>query len=208
MGTLLARWSNSGESICFLPHFILTIDHVHSNTAVWGGKRVLQSSTTPPQEAAARSTVTSVPQVAFIARLLHDIKHWSLLLFLFPDSCLWIYNFHKDVQYKICTNNFADEWFADFWCIFVIVSLLYFNVCIVFDASVSCWVCELCLVTWAHSPSRQSPCSKKDGSGQVATVFIPLWRSENSTSMGRFTNQGKLAWRHSRRKWEVLLAIC
>lgn len=158
-----------------------------------GGKRVLQSSTPPPQEAAARSTVTSVPQVAFIARLLHDIKHWSLLLFLFPDSCLWIYNFHKDVQYKICTNNFADEWFADFWCIFVIVSLLYFNVCIVFDASVSCWVCELCLVTWAHSPSRQSPCSKKDGSGQVATVFIPLWRSENSTSMGRFTNQGKLA---------------
>lgn len=74
--------------IRFLPHFILTIDHVHSNTAVWGGKRVLQSSTTPPQEAAARSTVTSVPQVAFIARLLHDIKHWSLLLFLFPESCL------------------------------------------------------------------------------------------------------------------------
>lgn len=55
MGTLLARWSNSGESICFLPHFILTIDHVHSNTAVRGKKRVLQSSTTPPQEWATES---------------------------------------------------------------------------------------------------------------------------------------------------------
>lgn len=83
---------------------------------------------------------------------------------------LWIYNFHKDVRYKICTINFADEWFADFCSIFVMVSLLYFNVCVVFDASVRCWVCELCLVTWAHSASRQSPVLTR--TGQVATVFI------------------------------------